>query len=81
MRIKSPYNTYHVYGLPVGAISCPGYASLKAVTSPAKTDALYFVVNGKDGHSFSKTLKEHNRHAQRIKVVVRKQRLSKKKKD
>lgn len=81
MRIKSPYNTYHVYGLPVGAISCPGRASLEAVVSPAKTDALYFVVNGKGGHSFSKTLKEHNRHVQRFKARVRKQRLSKKKKN
>ena len=59
LRIKSPYNTYHIYGLPVGAISCPGRASLEAVVAPAKTDALYFVVNGKGGHSFSKTLKEY----------------------
>ena len=81
MRIKSPYNTYHVYGLPVGAISCPGRASLEAVVSQVKTEALYFVVNGKDGHSFSKTLKEHNRHVQRFKARVKKQRLYKKKKD
>ena len=62
MSIKSPYNTYHVYGLPKGPISCPGRASLEAVVSPEKTDALYFVVDGTGGHSFSKTLKEHNYH-------------------
>lgn len=76
MRIKSPYNTYHVYGLPIGPISCPGRASLEAVVSPAKSDALYFVVNGKGGHSFSKTLREHNLHVQKFKARVRKQRLS-----
>lgn len=79
MKIKSPYNTYHVYGLPVGPISCPGRASLEAVVSPAKIAALYFVVNGKGGHSFSKTLKEHNRHVQKFKDRVRRQRLSKSK--
>jgi UPF0755 protein len=79
LRIKSPYNTYHIYGLPIGPISCPGRASLEAVVSPAKTNALYFVVNGKGGHSFSKTLKEHNRHVQKFKARVRQQRLAKNK--
>ena len=77
LRIKSPYNTYHIYGLPVGAISCPGRASLEAAVAPAKTDALYFVVNGKGGHSFSKTLKEHNRHVQKFKERVTQQKLAK----
>ncbi len=72
LKIKSPYNTYHVYGLPMGAISCPGRASLEAVISPAKTDALYFVANGKGSHIFSKSLKEHNQNIQRIKEKFQK---------
>ena len=79
MSIKSPYNTYHVYGLPKGPISCPGRASLEAVVSPGKTDALYFVVDGKGGHSFSKTLKEHNFHVRKFKDRIKQQRLAKNK--
>lgn len=79
MRIKSPYNTYHVYGLPKGPISCPSRASLEAVVSPEKTDALYFVVDGTGGHSFSKTLKEHNFHVRKFKNRIKQQRLAKNK--
>jgi UPF0755 protein len=31
--------------------------------NPQHTDDLYFVADGKGGHVFSKTLKEHNRNA------------------
>lgn len=71
LKIKSPYNTYHVYGLPAGPISCPGRESLEAVVAPVKTDALYFVVNGQGGHNFSNTLKEHNNHVQKFKTRAR----------
>ncbi len=64
LKIASPYNTYYIFGLPIGAISCPGKKSLEAVVNPAKTDDLYFVANGSGGHNFSKTLKDHNHHVQ-----------------
>ena len=60
LAIISPYNTYYAASLPPGPIACPGVKSLQVVVAPAKTDALYFVVNGKGGHNFSSTLKEHN---------------------
>lgn len=60
LKIESPYNTYHVSGLPAGPISCPGRKSLEAVVNPAPIDSLYFVVDGKGGHRFSNTLKKHN---------------------
>lgn len=66
LQIDSKYNTYKIAGLPPGPISCPGVASLEASVSPAKTDALYFVVDGSGGHSFSSTLQEHNMHVQRF---------------
>ncbi len=67
LKIKSPYNTYYSFGLPPGAISSPSKKSLEAVVKPAKTDALYFVVNGKGGHNFSKTFNEHNQHIENLK--------------
>lgn len=56
-----PYNTYYIKGLPPGAIACPSLKSLEAVVKPAKTDALFFVVDGKGGHNFSNNLNDHNK--------------------
>ncbi len=39
----------------------PSLASIKAAAHPAKTDYLYFVADGKGGHTFSRNLNEHNR--------------------
>jgi len=51
LKVKSPYNTYMVEGLPVGPICSPGKESIKASLSPAKTNYLYFVLS-KDGKHF-----------------------------
>ena len=59
LKRKHEYNTYVIYGLPPGAISNPGRASIAAVLNPDDTKDLYFVANGKGGHSFSQTYKEH----------------------
>jgi UPF0755 protein len=59
LAYSSPYNTYERKGLPPGPISNVSESSLNAVSSPAKTDWLYFV-SGDDGTThFSKTLAEH----------------------
>lgn len=67
LKLASPYNTYYVLGLPPGAISCPGKKSIEAVAKPAKTDDLYFVINGFGGHNFSKTINQHNEYVQELK--------------
>lgn len=69
---KSPYNTYHVSGLPKGPIANPGMKSLHAVLYPARVSYLYFVSKNDGTHYFSSTLAEHNR------AVMRYQRRAKK---
>ncbi len=67
------YNTYAMVGLPKGPIANPGRASIEAVLNPAKTTALYFVADGKGGHIFAETLKEHNANVEKW-FAIRRQR-------
>jgi UPF0755 protein len=57
----TPYNTYTRDGLPPTPIAMVGADALRAVTSPADGDALYFVAvgDGSGKHVFSRTLAEH----------------------
>lgn len=59
---NSPYNTYHVYGLPPAPICNPGIAAIKAVLNPPQSEYLYFVATGKGDHHFSSTIQEHNEY-------------------
>jgi len=60
-EIDDPYNTYRYPGLPPGPINSPGRAALAAALRPATTEFLYFVARPGGGHTFSRTLAEHNR--------------------
>jgi len=62
LRIRSPYNTYVVTGLPPGPICNPGLSSLEAVAHPASTEYLYFVARPDGSHAFARTLEEHQRN-------------------
>jgi UPF0755 protein len=53
------YNTYRHPGLPPGPISNPGERTLRAVLRPADGRWLYFVADGRGGHTFSETYAEH----------------------
>jgi len=59
-----PYNTYTHGGLPPGPIGSPGEDALDATLWPADTEYLYFVADLEGGHTFSRTLAEHNRAVQ-----------------
>jgi UPF0755 protein len=60
LKFDSPYNTYRNFGLPPGPINSPGRAALVAAVHPEPGfEAMYFVADGKGGHVFSRTWKEH----------------------
>ena len=61
LKLKNPYNTYVVKGLPPTPICMVSKASIHAALHPEPGDALYFVSKGNGYHYFSSTWKEHNR--------------------
>ncbi len=71
LRIDSTYNTYEHRGLPPGPIANPGKASLEAAIQPAQTEYLYFVANDQGGHSFSRTLAEHDRNVANLRRLLK----------
>ncbi len=62
LEIDSPINTYMYPGLPPHPINNPGRAAIKAALFPEEHRYYYFVANGTGGHTFSKSLAEHNRN-------------------
>ena len=75
LETPTAYNTYVISGMPPGPIAVPGEASLNAASHPAKTPYLYFVADGKGGHTFNTNLASHNRSVQDyLKVLKEKMR-------
>jgi UPF0755 protein len=66
LRTDTPYNTYTRHGLPPTPIAMPGRKSLFAAANPADGEELYFVADGKGGHTFSRTLAEHQAAVDRL---------------
>ncbi len=71
--LDSPYNTYRVKGLPVGAICSPGRVAIQGVLNPAEGPWLYFVaVNPDTGETkFAATEKEFNALVDELNIWLR----------
>ena len=60
LKLKSPYNTYLVAGLPPTAISNPGLQSIKAAINPAKTNYFFYMTDKNGVTHYAETIEEHN---------------------
>jgi UPF0755 protein len=69
LQIESPYNTYRHRGMPPGPVNNPGRASIYAALHPKKVPYLYFVANGRGGHTFTKTYDQHLHAVQQLKKI------------
>ena len=65
MKINSPYNTYQNPGLPPGPVRMPSIQVVDAVLNYQHHDYMFFCAKSdfSGRHHFSRTLREHNRHA------------------
>lgn len=72
-RLESPYNTYHVFGLPPGPICTPDSRTLEAVLQATETSYLYFCAapdfSGK--HLFATTYAAHMQNARNYHRALR----------
>ena len=70
LRMKTPWNTYVIKGLPKTPICNPGQESIMASLHPVKSDFLYFVSDGFGGLRFAKTLDAHNHNVRLFRRYV-----------
>jgi UPF0755 protein len=68
-QIESPYNTYRHKGMPPGPVNNPGRASIYAALHPKKVPYIYFVANGRGGHTFTKTYDQHLHAVRKLKKI------------
>ena len=68
IKMKHPYNTYYIKGLPPSPIGLVSRSSLEAALNPKEGSFLYFVSKGDGTHFFSSTLEEHNRAVQKYQL-------------
>jgi len=61
LKMKTPYNTYVINGLPPTPIALPGREAIHAALHPAQGKALYFVARGDGSHEFTDNFTDHNK--------------------
>lgn len=70
LKRESPYNTYWTTGLPPGPIANPGKQAIMAALNPPESDYIFFVADGRGGHNFSVTYKEHTAHVENFRAIL-----------
>ena len=65
-----PYNTYTHKGLPPGPIGNPSEPAIDAALAPASAPYLYFVSRPDGSNIFSRSLAEHNRAKQQVRMLI-----------
>lgn len=75
--IDSPFNTYLNAGVPPAPIAMPDISSIDAVLNYEEHDYFYFVADIENFgyHKFAKTLRQHNRYANKYRRWVNKQKI------
>ena len=68
---NNKYNTYKINSLPPTPICNFSSKVLEGLMYPAKTNYLYFVANGKGGHTFSSTYNEHKNNIKKYLYMSR----------
>ncbi|HLH75653.1 MAG TPA: endolytic transglycosylase MltG [Candidatus Binataceae bacterium] len=68
VHTPSAFNTYAFAGLPPGPIANPGQAAIQAALYPTPTNYLYFVARQDGTHIFSRSLKEHDRAIESLRM-------------
>ena len=69
IQSNTAHNTYVIPGLPPTPICNPGRAAIEATLKPAQTKDIYFVADGKGGHVFAETLKDHNVNVAKYRLI------------
>ena len=69
IRSQTAYNTYVIPALPPGPICNPGRAALEAAVNPEQTNELFFVADGKGGHLFAVTNREHEANVRKWRQI------------
>lgn len=64
LEIESPYNTYHIQGLPIGPIANFHKNSMEAALNPEDHEYLYFVASYEGEVYYAETYAEHEQNIQ-----------------
>ncbi len=69
IREPTAHNTYVIPGLPPTPICNPGRAAIEATLKPLQTKELFFMADGRGGHVFTETYKDHQVAEKRYRVI------------
>ncbi len=68
---RTAHNTYVIPALPPTPICNPGRAAIEAVLKPASGNELFFVADGRGGHVFAETNKQHEANVAKWRQIER----------